>query len=54
MATEGDKVEKKVYSRLAFIGHGNEYKCQEVMSQLYSTLVRPHLRELRSVQVVPL
>ena len=43
MARQVDKVVKKAYGMLAFIGRGIEYKNLQVMLQLYRTLVRPHL-----------
>eukprot|EP00061_Rhincodon_typus_P006561 g27323.t1 len=42
-ATQADRVVKKVYGMLAFIGQGIEYKSQDVMLQLYKTFVRTHL-----------
>ena len=39
---------------LAFIGWGIEYESQDVMLQLYKTLVRPHLRVLCSILVATL
>ena len=38
-----DKVVKKAYGVLAFIGRGIEFRSRSVMLQLYTTLVRPHL-----------
>ena len=38
-----EKVVKKAYGMLAFIGRGIEFKNWQVMLQLYRTLVRPHL-----------
>ena len=43
VATQVDKVVKKAYGMLAFIGRGIEYKNWQVMLQLYRTLVMPHL-----------
>eukprot|EP00061_Rhincodon_typus_P011839 g37154.t1 len=43
VAVQVDKVVKKAYSILAFIGRGIEYKDRHIMLQLYRTLVRPHL-----------
>ena len=42
-ATKVDKVVKKAYGRLAFIGRGIEFKNWQVMLQFYRTCVRPHL-----------
>eukprot|EP00061_Rhincodon_typus_P012874 g38893.t1 len=40
-----DRVVKKAYGMLAFLGRGIEYKSQDVvLLQLYETLVRPHLK----------
>ena len=38
-----DKVVKKAYGMLAFIGWGVECRNWKIMLQLYKTLVRPHL-----------
>ena len=43
VGTQVDKVVKKAYGVLAFIGRGIEFRSREVMLQLYKTLVRPHL-----------
>ena len=43
MATQVEKVVKKAYGMLAFIGRGIEFKNRQVMLQLYRALVRPHL-----------
>ena len=43
VATQMDKVVKKAYGMLAFIGRGIEYRNWQVMLQLYRTLVRSHL-----------
>ena len=43
VATQVDKVVKKAYDMLAFIGRGVEYRNWKIMLQLYETLVRPHL-----------
>ena len=43
VATQVEKVVKKAYDMLAFIGRGTEFKNWKVMLQLYRTLVRPHL-----------
>ena len=43
VATQVEKVVKKAYGMLAFIGRGIEFKNWQVMLQLYRTLVRPHL-----------
>ena len=43
MATQVEKVVKKAYGMLAFIGRGIEFTNWQVMLQLYRTLVRPHL-----------
>eukprot|EP00061_Rhincodon_typus_P002417 g17516.t1 len=43
LATQLDTVVKKVYGMLVCIGWGIEFKSQDVMLQLYKTLVRPHL-----------
>lgn len=40
MATRVDRIVKAAYGMLAFIGHGITYKSQEVIMQLYMTLVR--------------
>eukprot|EP00061_Rhincodon_typus_P007668 g29601.t1 len=37
VATEIDRVVKKAYGMLVFIGRGSEYKSQDVMLQLYKT-----------------
>eukprot|EP00061_Rhincodon_typus_P007698 g29660.t1 len=38
-----DRVVKKAYGMLAFVGQGIEYKNQDVMLQLYKTLFKLHL-----------
>ena len=38
-----EKVVKKAYGMLAFIGWGIEFKNWQVMLHVYRTLVRPHL-----------
>ena len=43
VAMQVEKVVKKAYGVLAFIGRGIEFKNWQVMLQLYRTLVRPHL-----------
>ena len=43
VATQVDRVVKKAYGVLAFIGRGIEFRSHEVMLQLYKTLVRPNL-----------
>ncbi|PLS49478.1 hypothetical protein CYV29_15670, partial [Carnobacterium maltaromaticum] len=43
VATQVNRVVKKAYGMLSFIGRGIEYKSWQVMLQLYRTLVRPHL-----------
>ena len=43
VATQVDKVVKKVYGMLAFIGRGVDYRSWKIMLQLYKTLVRLHL-----------
>ena len=43
VAMQVEKVVKKAYGMLAFIGRGIEFKNWQVMLQLYRTLVRPHL-----------
>ena len=43
VAMQVEKVVKKAYGMLAFIGRGSEFKNWQVMLQLYRTLVRPHL-----------
>ena len=43
VAMQVDKIVKKAYSMLAFIGQDIEYKNWQVMLQLYRALVRPHL-----------
>ena len=43
VAVQVEKVAKKAYGMLAFIGRGIEYKSWSLMLQLYRTLVRPHL-----------
>ena len=43
VAAQVEKVVKKAYGMLAFIGRGIEYKSWSLMLQLHRTLVRPHL-----------
>ena len=43
MAMQVEKLVKKAYGMLAFIGRGIEFKNWQVMLTLYRTLVRPHL-----------
>eukprot|EP00061_Rhincodon_typus_P007034 g28298.t1 len=43
VAAQMDKVVKKAYGMLVFIGRGIEYKNRQVMLQLYRTSVRLHL-----------
>ena len=43
MAAQVEKVVKKAYGTLAFIGWGIEYKSWQIMLQLCKTLVWPHL-----------
>jgi len=43
VAMQVEKVVKKAYSMLAFIGRGTEFKNWQVMLQLYRTLLRPYL-----------
>ena len=43
VATQVEKIVKKAYGMLAFIGQGTECKNWQVMLQLYRTLVRLHL-----------
>ena len=43
MAMQVEKVVKKAYGMLVFIGRGIEFKNWQVMLQLYRTLVRLHL-----------
>ena len=43
VAAQVEKVVKKAYGMLAFIGRGIEYKSWQIMLQLYKVLVRPHL-----------
>ena len=43
VVTQVEKVVRKAYGMLAFIGRGIEYKSCRLMLQLYRTLVRPHL-----------
>ena len=43
VAMQVEKVVKKAYGMLAFIGRGIEFKNWQVMLQLYRTLVRLHL-----------
>ena len=43
VGTQVDKVVKKAYGVLAFIGRGIEFRSRDIMLQLYKTLVRPHL-----------
>jgi len=43
VGSQVDKVVKKAYGVLAFIGRGIEFRSRNVMLQLYKTLVRPHL-----------
>jgi len=43
VATQVEKVVKKEYGMLAFIGRGIEFKNWQVMLQLSRTLIRPHL-----------
>jgi len=38
-----EKIVKKAYRMLAFIGRGIEFKNWQVVLQFYGTLVRPHL-----------
>ena len=53
VGTQVDRVVKKAYGVLAFIGRGIEFRSREVMLQLYETLVHPHL-EYPTLQVVTL
>ena len=50
VAMQVEKVVKKAYGMLAFIGWGIEFKNWQVMLQLYRTLVKPHLEY--SVQIL--
>ncbi|XP_059805558.1 uncharacterized protein LOC132380631 [Hypanus sabinus] len=43
VASQVDRVVKKVYRVLTFISQGKEFKQRDVMMQLYKTWVRPHL-----------
>ena len=43
VAIQVDKVVKKAYGMLAFIGWWVEYRNWKIMLQLYKILVRPHL-----------
>lgn len=43
MAMEMDRVVKKVFAVLVFIGRGIKFKSLDVMFQSYRTLFRPHM-----------